>query len=355
MQRLGEFYSLRQAMKAADELPRQVRETLTDATKLGSQKAEAARTLWASAHRAEAIHLAVRALDTTLAGVEAVAHLAPKPPVAEAEPPPESQSEADGASQELPATPDQHDSSGPVSRESPATGPPHAWTEALAAWGLSKKSLTLLKKAHAKAVASDLPSLNSDVTEHHASLFHEIGRANQLLQWHVTRLIMTRKRLRLVQIWRFALTFGVALAVVAVLALLVRPPAPVVTASAYYAKSPELAPINAVDDDLKTEWILPDRKRGWLEVKLPTPRRINKVRLVNAHNRRFNDRATRDYRVEFFLGKQLVHTITGNFPKMDTNPQWVEHPVNIDNVDRIRFVVVSYHRLGGGLTEIAWE
>ena len=91
-----------------------------------------------------------------------------------------------------------------------------------------------------------------------------------------------------------------------------------------------------------------------MEASISPPTRVENVRLLNSHNRQYNDRATREYTVELYSDGELVETIEGEF-EFQMRPEWVEHEAGVGEVDRIRFNARSWHRNGAGLAELDWE
>jgi hypothetical protein len=78
---------------------------------------------------------------------------------------------------------------------------------------------------------------------------------------------------------------------------------------------------------------------------------VETVTVINTANPPSLDRGTQDYRIEIYSGGSLARSIDGHFDWVDS-PQPVTHEVHMDGVQRVRFVVRSYHRTGGGLAEL---
>jgi hypothetical protein len=112
---------------------------------------------------------------------------------------------------------------------------------------------------------------------------------------------------------------------------------------------------SVIDGDPDTEWLLPGGERGWVQLEFQTPQRIDKVRLLNGHNGLWNDRATEKYLLELRAADGPRRSIAGRFERLEPRPEWVEHEIGIEDVERIRLRVISYHGYGGGLAEIFWE
>jgi hypothetical protein len=104
-----------------------------------------------------------------------------------------------------------------------------------------------------------------------------------------------------------------------------------------------------------TEWLLPDKAKGWLELELARRRVVNGISIENAHNRHYLDRATRELRIEAFDGKKRVFETKIVFQRIEEE----SHPVRVAlprvPVSRLRFEVLSHHGSGAGLAEIRLE
>ncbi|HEY5373475.1 MAG TPA: hypothetical protein VIK01_07295 [Polyangiaceae bacterium] len=112
---------------------------------------------------------------------------------------------------------------------------------------------------------------------------------------------------------------------------------------------------NAVDGLEATEWLLPDRTSGWVDVMLPAARTVHRVRLVNAHNVFNADRATRAVHVTAFSRRGPAVSVDGAFAAFSENRSLLELPLEAHDVTRIRVEVLSYFKLGGGLAEVEIE
>jgi len=132
------------------------------------------------------------------------------------------------------------------------------------------------------------------------------------------------------------------------------PPGIHATASGQW--SPEFGgPEGAIDGDPNTEWQSPNGEAGWVEITIEPPAHINTLRILNGHNRHYNDRAVRDATVEVYADGELAHTFDHAWPQLVPSPEWIEEPVNLDQVDRIRFVAHAFHNQGVALAEIQWN
>ena len=102
----------------------------------------------------------------------------------------------------------------------------------------------------------------------------------------------------------------------------------------------------------KTEWQSHDRARPTLTIKLVPPRTITAIRLLNGHNRWFNDRAIQRYRLELVQQGEILTTVEGEFDELTPNAEWVTHELPGIRADHVRLVVLSYHGLGAALAEL---
>jgi len=111
----------------------------------------------------------------------------------------------------------------------------------------------------------------------------------------------------------------------------------------------------AIDGDPATAWLLPDNSPGHLEVLLPEPQTLTELRLLNVDRDAPDVRATRDYRVDFYVQGKVVQSLEGRWKRAGGQPTWTKHALGLEGVERIRFEVVTWFPLGGGLAEIQWS
>jgi hypothetical protein len=115
---------------------------------------------------------------------------------------------------------------------------------------------------------------------------------------------------------------------------------------------PEYPASYAVDGIESTEWLLPDRAEGWLDVTFRSARRVRRVVLVNSHNRNHLDRAAERVRVTAYSDQGQVGAAEGTFPAPKAERSALELPLDARNVTSLRIEVLSYFGLGGGLAEV---
>ncbi|MAT25240.1 MAG: hypothetical protein CMN29_09815 [Sandaracinus sp.] len=387
--RVREYYLLSDAAEDARRRPAAERDAVAAALALGRQRADAAEALWSNGHAAEGLRLAVDALEQTLDAASVLAADAPVSPApadppratgGDAEPdreddadPPESDpagaeerdaaekdaaeesGDAEGGAEKSAAAESPGDQSAEDTAEDTAPPPTGAWRALLAA-RLSEERFERLVTA-LRAAHPPLPALDASVSATHAELYKDLARARVDVDRAVAPAALTPGQIRVRRFSRWAVT-ALALVLVAVgLYFTLRTPDRVyASASAFYRNDRQFEPENAFDDDPRTEWLLNDRQTGWIEGRLSPPRDLSAIRLLNGHNRHYNDRAVRGYKLEVFdASGEKVHEEEGEFEQLEPSPQWVEHPVDLNDVERIRVTVTSSHRLGGALSEIGWD
>jgi hypothetical protein len=147
-------------------------------------------------------------------------------------------------------------------------------------------------------------------------------------------------------------------AVIVAMALLVvvpyyalRPPR-IITATASASYSGEFPPQHVVDQQPKAEWLLPNAVVGWIDLNLSPPRPVSTLRILNAHNPPYNDRATKDFTVTTFCEGKATETVHV-FPELLEKPPWMSIPLSTSGrCNRIRIGITSFHGGGGGIAEV---
>jgi hypothetical protein len=173
------------------------------------------------------------------------------------------------------------------------------------------------------------------------------GEAERLIHFTAPRVRTPDERRRRRVLATAGLAGGLVLAGVVAALLWYQPRA---SASGVY--TPEFPADHATDGNETTEWLLPDGAAGWLQVTFPSRRRISSVVLVNAHNRMFLDRGTKDVRVTAFSDLDPVASATGTFPGVQNDRSAIELPLTAARVTHLRVEILSHYRAGGGLAEI---
>lgn len=338
---LREYFLLTDATATAKRIPEDVRKSLEKQLRVARQRAEAADALWSNGHGAEGLRLAADSFRATLGVAHAFSGalgLRPSAPPSEPAPP-------------------EGDSDAPDEESTPATEPADssgAWRAALESRHVGEPRLGEVTAAAAALDGTDLPGLDDDVTAKEGALFQKLVATRLTVDRALSPATLTPSALLRMRVTRIGVGLVVLVALIAGATAALWPKrGEFAQASGTY--NAEFGPANAIDGDPATEWLLPNGQNGWIEVELLPARAIRRLRLKNAHNRHHNDRAAREYRVEFYGEGALVETIEGEWTELDPTPSWTEHEVDLHDIDRIRVEVVSHHDSGGGLAEIAWE
>lgn len=199
----------------------------------------------------------------------------------------------------------------------------------------------------------DLPVFDDDVTSDHAELFREVlAEHTRLVSAHAELGVEAQEIARL-RVSRIVAVAAAAILVVSGVIMLVRTPRVLkATASAQWDARYDAG--NAVDGSESTDWVLPDRTAGWIEVQVIPPRPIKRVKLMNARNLPYGDRATNEFKVEAYDQGKIVKTGEGRFDGYSAEPTWRAVELG-PKVDRIRIDVKSWYLTGGGFSEIRVE
>jgi hypothetical protein len=309
-------------------IPSATRAELIRRCEVGLQKLQAARILWASEQTAEALQLAAVAL---VVGVDAA--------------------ELAAASLTGRTT---GDLSTPSTMSSAASSDLAARaTRALVHLGAGDQAIAITGIA-AALVNTPAPDRNDDVTSAHRRTFAALTAATAALLDAAKPLAETPANVKLRRLGRLA-TLGL-LALVGALAIqrafAVDESFTIAASGSYDAI--KFGPDKAADRDPKTEWLLPSRATGWVEVKF-SRRDLRHVHLRNAHNPPFADRGTRSFRLELYREGHLVHSSKHAFSRFDAEPETLELVIKGDDVDGLRILIDDHHKNGGGLSELSWR
>jgi hypothetical protein len=295
---LVEFFTLKEAERTVRELPTDARSALAGALTLAAQRREAAETLWPRGNMAVAFGLALEALEAAEGGLASF-------------------------------------------RDATQSSP--GWLEA-------GHALTTAARARVTGVAR--PQLEADIGPAHEESFEKlvdalIGLEEATQRWAggPSQIAQLRRRR-----WITAGIVGI-LAIFGLVRLFHVP-----TFSNAVA-SEEINPVedpakNAIDGDPKTSWFLPDGRPGWIDLTLTKPRPVRAVRIAQG-NPPWGDRTTKDARVETYLGTTLlkgVDVTLADPPASDVG--WTDVAIDSPVCDRVRFVVKTAHKRGGGLAEL---
>lgn len=396
-ERIAESFTLARAERAAQATPETVRRGVAEDLALSRQKADAAESLFDNGHPAEAIKLANESLEQAIVAVGWLGQRPASTPAAkavetkktEAAPKAAASTTSDAASSEQAKDSEEaakaSEEAGKPSEEpakaseaaakdseeaakdseAPAKDPEDTtkplgvsvatWRELLARGGAAPDVLTAIEAVLSASRSTAPPRLDGEVTPEHATAFHRVLAARVAIDREIHPAALTTAQVRGKRRNRIALTAFVVLAVVlGSYVAFRRPSGTFATASATFNNADEYGPASVMDGNPETEWLLPDHASGWLEINVDPPRRINAVSVVNASNQPHEDRATREYTIELWSHGELARSVEGTLP-FSTARNPVRSELGVDDVERVRVVVRSWHQLGAGLAEVSFE
>jgi hypothetical protein len=261
--RLTELFTLSRALEIEAKLGADVRARIARALSLGEQKADAADSLWENGHSAEALRLAIAAVDATLEAVPIYAAAIGLEGAGESAG--AGKGESAGAGEGESAGAGESASSPPARGRGQGRAAPSAQAliaPTLRSRGVSPREIAAIEAALEAARSAPLPGHESEITAAHTTLWrrttaaqHALGRA--LGQASRSRLELLRKRVGRIS----GAVLGVA-AVITVLVLVLRRPEGVfIEASGIWAGAASYAPELAIDGRDDTLW-LARRRRG---------------------------------------------------------------------------------------------
>lgn len=197
------------------------------------------------------------------------------------------------------------------------------------------------------------PMLDAQVRPEHAARFRalvdrqiRLGEANPELELEPQQI--TRLRVS-----RIAGVAASALAFVGLVVLVIRGPH-LLRAKASASYDNHFEALNAVDANETTEWLLPDRAPGWIEVEVIPKRKLKRVKLMNARNKPYADRATKEFHVDLLDGGKVVKSFDGQFDAYSAEPTWRTLDAGV-RADVVRIEIRSWFVSGGGLAEVQVE
>ncbi len=321
-----------------------MRESVSRSLSIARQRSDAAETLWSNGHAAEALRLAVAALQLSSEAVLEYARGVSTP-------------HADAPHGNIDHEPVQEEASSSSEREDSrdAEFPPKDPTEALRTCGVSNKQIGTINAAISSAKETTIPLLDADVSPSAATLFRTFIEAHRLIDRALSPGLLERREIAFTRAFRMGTVVFLSAIVALGSYLMTRTPDGVfVEASAVWADAPAFAADKINDGRADTHWLLPDNSTGWVQVRISPGRRIEHVIVRNSHNPPHGDRATNEYRIELSSGGRVVRTIEGAF-EYTASPTPVTYDVGLDGIEQIRFVVRSHHRTGAGLAELSWD
>jgi hypothetical protein len=379
---LVEFFTLKEAAKQAARLDEPGRKRVLERAGLAKQRADAAESLWAAGHPAEALRLLVDAfektreacdvwLDATGAAKPTPPPVLPTPTAASADAKDASADDKDASADEKDASADEKDASADEKDAKIDAAPkidaqPAAATVSMAGASVIARFLRggaaadsvvrRLEDLEKELAATTLPALDAEVLPAHGDLFDRLTDTRTAVARALADVTLVPRELTFRRIGRA--TTVVVLSLVAIVGsyLALRTPEGIhARASAHFNEMPDFEPSRVLDGNTETSWLLPDRTAGWVEVTINPARPVSRIRVLNTHNAPYNDRGTLQYRITVFAHGSEAQTLDGTF-EFSAAPAWVTHDLgSVEGVDRVRFEVRTWHQHGGGLAEIAIE
>lgn len=354
-----EFFTLKEAAALASRLDAAGRKLVVSRAELARQRAEAAESLWAAGHPAEALRLLRDAYEETREAAAAwleASGFESAPDRPRSGPSTAQEGQASTSPQE---TRDHEPSTSPENALPDATPTSESvpvLVRFLKARGASAATLERLTALEKELSEVPLPLMDADVGARETELFDRLTELRSIVARALGDVTLAPRDVVLRRVAR-AGTVATALivAIVGTYFALRVPEGIHARASAHYNEMPDFEPSRILDGNGDTSWLLPDRTTGWVEVTVNPPRTVSRVRLLNTHNTPYNDRATLQYRLRVFANGTETRAIDGSF-EFSPAPSWVTHDIgNVEGVDRVRFEVRTWYQHGGGLAELALE
>ncbi|MFK7987749.1 MAG: hypothetical protein AB8I08_17160 [Sandaracinaceae bacterium] len=224
----------------------------------------------------------------------------------------------------------------------------------LARWGLSRRHRSAIRAVTRALEATVGPALDEEATPEHRELTDSVLALTARIDRHLAPSVWTPRERRRQRASRFGALAAALLSLVGATAWF-QWPRHTFEVRASGARDAQVVAANLVDANNDTEWLLPDGEPGWVEFELSRPRRIERVRLRNAHNDGLNNRATDAYTLQLFVDGEVAFEEEGRWEEFDPDPVWFDHTIGVDRVERIRVEIRSHHRRGAGLSEIDWN
>jgi hypothetical protein len=294
--RVREYFTLNDAQRIVATIPEEARASTYRDLHVAFQKREAAETLWPRGSTAEALKLAVAALDTVNAAL--------------------------------------------------ATFPvePHpTWLE---------RARTLGTDAKKKLGDQPLPTLEKETLPAHEETFRVLLDALIAIEECAGVSLAAPNDLK--RIRNLRMTTAVAGGVVLLGALVVWFHAPMFSKATASSQRDEAgAPDKAYDGNISTGWFLPDHvSQGWIDLTLGKARPIKTIHILPG-NPPYNDRDVKDARFDAMLGDAVVKSLDMSFPEpQGSDPGWVDVNLDAPTSDHLRITVKSNYKAGAGITEI---
>jgi hypothetical protein len=295
--RVREFFTLREAERESKAVPEDARATAVRGLAVAIQKREAAETLWPRGSTAEALRLAKASIDLAASTLDALgATEAPKP-----------------------------------------------------AWLVGARAIA--DGARKQIESAKLPELEADAQPGDEETFRamiaaalEIERLTGLGLAAPSDIAATRRA-------RVSTAAGLAVFALVVFGWWVRTPLVLHATASSQQVGGDFAPENAVDDDTKTAWLLPEKQTGWLDITVGKARSVNALHILTG-NPPYNDRTAKEVHVDAYLADRVVKSTDATFPEpVGKEADWVDVPIGA-KCDRIRITVRSFFKNSAGIAEV---
>lgn len=201
----------------------------------------------------------------------------------------------------------------------------------------------------AEAQALPAPLTRSDFSRAHAAW---LERAR--VESHRLRRELARSRYSRVRRNAWLAACGVALVIAGALGFRAWERRVYAFAAESYS-SAEYPASHAVDGQRATEWLLPDGKRGHIDLSLATRRPVHAVTIINSHNRAYMDRAIKTALVTVYDDNRQVDRAEVTFDKVETRPAPKRVALKGAEGTRVRILIKDHHGIGGGIADVAVE
>ncbi len=292
---IREWFLLREAAARADSMPKEAHATFHVAVLRAHQKREAAEALWAYGARAEALALAVAAVELV-----------------------------------------------------------HGAAEAAGEGALPSAVLTAAGEARAKAVP--VPALDADLSAAHEAVFRKLLEAHASLDQALLPVALDRKERRLVSGTRIGGTLLLFLTILVGAVWLARRPVQL-HAEASASLSARHTPANVTDGADATEWVLPDQTPGFIDLSPLKPRPFKRLRVLNGKNGGNPDRAVLDADIEIWSSGKVIKTVPVNLGPFALKPDWrrIDLGTGATPIEKVRIVVKTWAGVSGAISEAVLE
>lgn len=226
-------------------------------------------------------------------------------------------------------------------------------TQLLISMGLRREHAARICKLEGTLGASELPVLERDVDSKHGKLHSDLLFAHRTIDARLTEVAAAPTSRVFLLLTRWAITLGILGMSIALIVWLIRPAHYIeATASSHTNSARRWGPQHLVDGYLATEWAADARPPLVIDLSLHPARDIRAIELVNGHNPPWNDRGTRDFRVETYSGGRRVSASTGRFDAQSTEFEVARVPMLATQITSIRVQILSWHGRGPALAEI---